>query len=330
MLAFGVTTGVTPTGQSTYVVDNGADLKFAVIRGGSVTSTIHLADLSSIQYKGQELLATYSSTSRYSHYEQGLSSTTSITYLVDPGSSWILVTCDDSTNGVVQYYAVRDGDNNIYMSSYVTAGGEGRFLAYLSRGVFTNVEEPSNIAGNVGTVEGSDVFYLADGQTRSKFYNTRRMIENEYHGVTGTFNRSYTVGAWMYMGNRENSSGGPFFKDIDFQTTDSAVELYNVIYSGHTQTEAYRFLRHVRTLFACKSPMARCRSHPTTPGWRISAFRICSPPTSQAASAASPAGWSPGTRRSSGSATPAPNTGPSPTPPRASSALRASSRARTR
>lgn len=38
MLAFGVTTGVTPTGQSTYVVDNGADLTFSVIRGGSLTA----------------------------------------------------------------------------------------------------------------------------------------------------------------------------------------------------------------------------------------------------------------------------------------------------
>lgn len=240
MLAFGVTLGVTPTGQSTYVIDNGADLKFAVIRGGSLSSTIHLGDLSSVQYKGLELLAPYSATSRYSHYEQGLSSTTNITYTVDPNNSWILVTCDDSTNGVIQYYAVRNGDNNIYLSSYVTAGGEGRFLAYLSRGVFTNIEQPSNIAGNIGAVEGSDVFYMADGTTRSKFYNTRRMIENEYHGVTGAVGRTL-VGAWMFMGNRENSSGGPFFKDIDFQTTSGAVEIYNVIYSGHTQTEPYRY-----------------------------------------------------------------------------------------
>jgi rhamnogalacturonan endolyase len=240
MLAFGVTTGATPTGQSTYVIDNGADLKFAVIRGGSLSSTIHLGDVSSIQYKGAELLAPYSSTSRYSHYEQGLGSTTGITYTVDPSNSWILVVCDDSSNGVIQYYAVRNGDNNIYMSSYVTAGGEGRFLAYLNRGVFIDVEEPSNIAGNVGAVEGSDVFYLADGTTRSKYYNTRRMIENEYHGVTGFVGRS-PVGAWMFMGNRENSSGGPFFKDIDLQTTGGAVELYNVIYSGHTQTEPYRY-----------------------------------------------------------------------------------------
>jgi rhamnogalacturonan endolyase len=240
MLAFGVTTGVTPTGQTTYVIDNGADLTFAVIKGGSLSSTIHLGDVSSIKYQGQELLAPYSATSRYSHYEQGLSSTTDITYSIGGRGSWIIVTCDDSSNGVVQYYAVRKDDNNLYMASNVTAGGEGRFLAYLSRDVFTNIEEPSDISGNVGSVEGSDVFFMNDGTTRSKFYNTRRMIENEYHGVTGS-SGSIDVGAWMFMGNREHSAGGPFFKDHDFQTTGGATEIYNVLFSGHTQTEPYRY-----------------------------------------------------------------------------------------
>ncbi|MCA9235832.1 MAG: hypothetical protein KDA44_10195 [Planctomycetales bacterium] len=244
LLAFGVTAGFTPTGQSTYVIDNGADLTFAVIKGGSLSSTIHLGDLSSIEYKGAELLAPYSATSRYSHYEQGLGSGTTITYTIGASNSYILVKCDDSANGIIQYYGVRNGDNNIYMASdvdgAVNTAGEGRFLAYLSRGVFTNIEEPSNIDGNIGAVEGSDVFYLADGTTRSKYYNDRRMIENEYHGVTGA-SGSIDVGAWMFMGNREHSAGGPFFKDIDFQTTGGATELYNVVFSGHTQTEPYRF-----------------------------------------------------------------------------------------
>ncbi len=240
MLAFGVSTGVTPTGQSTYVIDNGADLTFSVINGGTLSSTIHLADISSIQYRSQELLAPYSASSRYSHYEQGLSSLTDISYTIGGDNEWILVTCDDSTYGVIQYYAVRNGDNNLYMASDVNAGGEGRFIAYLSRDVFTNIEEPSDISGNVGAVEGSDVFYMADGTTRSKFYNDRRMVENEYHGVTGAVGRLH-VGAWMFMGNREHSAGGPFFKDIDFQTTSGATEIYNVLFSGHTQTEPYRY-----------------------------------------------------------------------------------------
>ena len=83
LLAFGVTTGSTPTGQSTYVIDNGADLKFSVIRGGTLSNTIHLGDISSIQYKNREMLATYAVTSRYSHYEQGLGSSSVISYTVD-------------------------------------------------------------------------------------------------------------------------------------------------------------------------------------------------------------------------------------------------------
>jgi rhamnogalacturonan endolyase len=239
-MAFGVTE--TPT---TYVVDNGGDLKFTVLRGGTVTSTVHRGDVTSIRYKNVEMLAPFAQTSRYSHYEQGLGATTAVSYVVDNAAGWIKLTCDDSGSGpggVIQYYAVRRNDNNIYMASLpndVNGGpGEGRFIAYLSKSVFTNVEQPSNIAGNDGAVEGSDVFHFPNGTTASKFYNMgRRMIENTYHGVTGG---SGGVGAWMFMGNRETSSGGPFFKDIDFQTTDAAVEIYNCLFTGHTQTEAYR------------------------------------------------------------------------------------------
>src|SRR5438067_1834850 len=98
LMAFGVTNGTAATGQPTYVVDNGGDLKFSVVKGGSITSTLHLGDISSIQYKGQEMLATYAQTSRYSHYEQGLGSTTVITTSVDSTNGIIVVKCDDSSS----------------------------------------------------------------------------------------------------------------------------------------------------------------------------------------------------------------------------------------
>jgi len=254
MLAFGITTSTAATGQQTYVIDNGGDLKCAILKGGTTSSTIHLGDLTSIKYKNQELLAPYATTSRYSHYEQGLGSTSVITTATGgtTGSRWILVTCDDTATGgtgVVQYYAVRENDTNLYLSSYVpNPTSEGRFIAYLSRSVFTNPEAPSDNDGTTGAIEGSDVFGHADGTTSSKFYNVggRRQIEHVYHGLAGTAG-STPVGAWMFMGSRERSSGGPFFKDIDFQS-GSAVEIYNCIFTGHTQTEAYRAGLHTFAL----------------------------------------------------------------------------------
>ncbi|MBU6310106.1 MAG: hypothetical protein KJS77_10215, partial [Planctomycetes bacterium] len=246
LLAFGVTTSTAATGQQTYVLDNGGDLKCAILKSGTTSSTIHLGDLTSITYKNQELLAPYATTSRYSHYEQGLGSGTIITTATGgtTGSRWILVTCDDTAaggTGVVQYYAVRENDTNLYLSSYVpNPTSEGRFIAYLSRSVFSTPEAPSDNDGTTGAIEGGDVFGHADGTTSSKFYNVggRRQIEHVYHGLAGTAG-STPVGAWMFMGSRERSSGGPFFKDIDFQS-GSAVEIYNCIFTGHTQTEAYR------------------------------------------------------------------------------------------
>ena len=269
LYAFGVSNGTAVTGQPTYVIDNGGDLKFSVIKGGSISNTLHLADVSSIQYKGKELLASYASASRYSHYEQGLGSDTQITTVVNTAAGWIMVKCLDTTlaaDGVTvipdpasatQYYLVRRNDNNLYMASLPNdvygAGspGEGRFIAYLSRSVFATPEigsdnAPHSASDTVNAIEGSDVFGHTDGTanqsntTSSKFFNMgRRMIENTVHGVVGSASGT-TVGAYMNMGTREHSAGGPFFKDIDFQSSAGQVELYNVIFSGHTQTETYR------------------------------------------------------------------------------------------
>ena len=48
------------------------------------------------------------------------------------------------------------------------------------------------------------------------------------------------IGCFMNMGNRETSSGGPFFRDIENQSTSKAAEFYNYMFSGHTQTEPFR------------------------------------------------------------------------------------------
>src|SRR5256886_16736191 len=53
----------------------------------------------------------------------------------------------------------------------------------------------------------------------------------------------YTTLFRSIMGNRESSSGGPFFRDINNQG-GSQQELYNYMNSGHTQTEPYRMGLH--------------------------------------------------------------------------------------
>jgi rhamnogalacturonan endolyase len=223
--------GITTSG-STYVVDTGANVVFRVARSNG--------DITSITYHGRELTAPNSLTHRYSHYESGLSSTTtSVTTRVDLAAGTALVAAADSGSlGVTQYYVAHQGDDVIYMATYAggaspPAPGEMRYIFYLNRSVFA-VDPYSDVNGRT-VIEGSDVSKdPATGYTYSKFYSSQRNIDDPYHGVYGA-----GVGAFMMIGSREKGSGGPFFKDIAEQGT-SAEELYNYMYSGHEQTEPYR------------------------------------------------------------------------------------------
>ncbi len=222
--------GITTSGSS-YVVDTGADVVFRVARSN--------ADLTSITYHGNELTAPHSITQRYSHYESGLSSTsTTITTHVDLANGTAVIAATDPNLGVTQYYVARAGDDIIYMATYTGRSspptpGEMRYIFYLDRSKFT-VDPVSDIKGRT-VIEGSDVFKdPATGYTYSKFYSARPNIDDPYHGVTGP-----GVGVFMMIGSREKGSGGPFFKDIAEQGS-AGLELYNYMYSGHAQTEPFR------------------------------------------------------------------------------------------
>jgi rhamnogalacturonan endolyase len=226
LLSFGITTS-----GSSYVVDTGADVVFRVAKSN--------ADITSITYRGNELTAPYSITHRYSHYESGLSSSsTAITTHVDLAQGTAILAATDSSLGVTQYYVARAGYDNIYMATYAGGStpptpGEMRYIFYLDRSKFA-VDPYSDVNGRT-VIEGSDVYVdPATGFTYSKFYSSRRNIDDPYHGVSGP-----GVGAFMMIGSREKGSGGPFFKDIAEQGT-GAEELYNYMYSGHEQTEPYR------------------------------------------------------------------------------------------
>lgn len=213
MAAFGVTRS-----SDRIVVDTGAELVFSV--------NANNGDIVSMRYRNNELQTTES---KGSHLASGLGSA-SVEARVVGGAIVVSAKAGD----LIQYYIARKGRNAIYMATYAPTllpVGELRFIARLNVDKLpTAQQEPDS---NVGTaIEGEDVFLLPDGRTSSKFYSARRMLDDQEHGVSGS-----GVAVFMLMGNREHSSGGPFFKDIATQKTRVTHELYNYMYSDHTQTD---------------------------------------------------------------------------------------------
>jgi rhamnogalacturonan endolyase len=233
-MAFGLAVGLLIPQQSraafgfthsggVYTVDSGAGLVFKV----SDTT----GDINSIKFNnGPEL----QDQSKGSHISSGLGTGTTVAATTIGGNT-IKITLTQSP--VTHYLVVRSGINNIYMATFITAEpsvGELRWITRLQSSQLSNVPVASDNRGNTGAIESSDVFGLSNGQTRSKYYGNQQAKDLAVRGVTGN-----NVGVFMAYGNRESSSGGPFFRDIQNQTgTDS--EVYNYMNSGHEQTEANR------------------------------------------------------------------------------------------
>lgn len=205
-------------------VDSGAGLAFKVRQSGG--------DITSIRYKGGPELQV---PTRFSHISSGIGATTA--YSVSGGV--IRITLRTST--VTHYLLVRQNENNIYMATHITAEpsvGELRWITRLNGDVLTNVPLESNTRNNTGPIESSDVVGMSNGHTRSKYYGNQRAMDLTLRGVSGA-----GVGVYMAYGNRESSSGGPFFRDIQNQS-GANTELYNYMNSGHAQTEDNRMGLH--------------------------------------------------------------------------------------
>jgi rhamnogalacturonan endolyase len=214
--------GITSSGGN-YIVDTGGGLVFRV-NGSS-------CDINSLKLNGG---AELQATSAGSHIASGLGTATVTTSLSPSGTSG-LITCATST--LTHYLAVRRNENIIYMATYISAEpsvGELRWITRLNSTVLPNGPTPSTIRDNTGAIESSDVFGLSNGQTRSKYYGNDQARNLSVRGVTGS-----GVGVFMIYGNRESSSGGPFFRDIQTQLGGNT-ELYNYMNSGHNQTEPFR------------------------------------------------------------------------------------------
>ncbi|HYS38773.1 MAG TPA: rhamnogalacturonan lyase B N-terminal domain-containing protein [Pseudonocardiaceae bacterium] len=218
------TFGLTNSGGF-FTVDTGAGLVFKISQ--------HNGDMTSMKFNGIEL----NSQTTGSHVESGLGSTAVVT--AQQTGNFIVVT-ESVTNWyghgtLFHYFVAVSGQNNIYMATFVDANGAGelRWISELDRSVVSNVLTRADQKGGTA-IESADIF-LVNGQTHSKYYSNRPAMNLTVRGVTGS-----NVGVFMAFGNRESSSGGPFFRDIEQQGTDATNNFYNYLWSGHNDTEGQR------------------------------------------------------------------------------------------
>ncbi|BCJ44090.1 hypothetical protein GCM10010168_09030 [Actinoplanes ianthinogenes] len=195
-------------------------------------------NMTSLKHNGIELTAAGQAAGQF---ESGWSSAT-VTGQTFNGGNSILVSATNSSIGVTQYYFARKNDNTIYLATNITKAlnpGEARFITRLKSSLLTTSPVAARTAGTTSTVEGSDVFAFANGQTASKFYSSQRLITQTPFGASGSGH-----GAFLIPGTNDMTSGGPFFRDIEVNDTGTAVNITHYMFSGHQQTEALRLGLH--------------------------------------------------------------------------------------
>lgn len=246
--------GVTSSGGC-YIVDTGAGLVFKIKQSNG--------DMTSVKYNGTEL----NDQSKASQIASGLGSAT--VTATNYGSNYIKITVQTSSSNTVasnltHYYIIQNGVNNIYMATYVISEPSVGELRYIFRGqasVLPHGPADSNNNGENSLVESRDVFRRPDGTTTSKYYGNSQAMNLTTQGASGS-----GVGVYVAFGNRESSSGGPFFRDIENQAggtqgdgAGSDQQIYNYMNSGHEQTEAFR-------MNVLNGPYAFCFTSGSNPG----------------------------------------------------------------
>ncbi|MFF9804674.1 rhamnogalacturonan lyase B N-terminal domain-containing protein [Streptomyces coeruleorubidus] len=206
---------------SDYVVDTGAQLVFKVSKS--------TGDLTSLVYRGTEYQG-YGGMN--SHIESGLGAST---VNIRQSGSTILVSV---THGTLRhYYAARSGENNVYLwtDKADTSVSATRYIVRVKKGAFLN-DEPDSYTYAPTAIEASDVFRKPDGQTRSKHYSKRRVMDYDHIGWSAG-----GVGLWMVRSNHEKASGGPFYRSLLRHQSADGGGLYEILYYGQNQTENQRF-----------------------------------------------------------------------------------------
>jgi hypothetical protein len=156
---------------------------------------------------------------------------------VTVGADVIKVTV--KAGNLTHYYIARRGDAKIYMGTYFTSEPDtlnlARFIVRVPIARLPNGPAPSDLRGNTGAIEASDVFGMPNGETRSKHYSNMRLKDWQTIGATGT-----NVGLWIVRDNNEGNSGGPFYRSLLNQATSTNQEITYIINYGEGQTEPLR------------------------------------------------------------------------------------------
>lgn len=221
-----------------YTINTGAGLMFKVRRTNNGSSTQSIGDIASLVYNGvqyQDQLRGSQVNSGFDYLYKGISNVTVSARMVDTESIKVTVNAGNLTH----YYMAKKGEAKIYMGTYFTSepdtSGYARFIVRVPVNVLPNGPTPSDIRGNAGAIESKDIFGMRNGETRSKHYSNMRLKDWSYIGATG--NR---VGLWIVRDNNEGNSGGPFFRCLLNQGSDSNQELTYIINYGEGQTEEFR------------------------------------------------------------------------------------------
>jgi len=221
-----------------FTVDTGAGLVFKVRRQNSNGSTKGLGDITSMVYRGveyQDGLKGSQVNSGFDFLYTGVSAVAVDATVVDSDHIKVTVTAGNLTH----YYIAQRGDAKIYMGTRFTSEpdtlGLARFIVRVPFGRLPNGPQPSDIRDNTGAIEAKDIFGMPGGETRSKHYSNKPLKDWSYIGATGT-----QVGIWIVRDNNEGNSGGPFYRSLLNQGTDTDQEITYIINYGEAQTEPYR------------------------------------------------------------------------------------------
>ncbi|NIA54028.1 hypothetical protein HAV22_10265 [Massilia sp. TW-1] len=220
-----------------YTIDTGAGLVFKVRRLDNGVSTQSAGDIASMVYNGVE----YQDQSRGTQVNSGFDFLYSGISAVDVSAATVgtdVVKVTVKAGNLTHYYIARRGEAKIYMGTYFTSEPDtlnlARFIVRVPIARLPNGPAPSDLRGNTGAIEASDVFGMPNGETRSKHYSNMRLKDWQYIGATGT-----NVGLWIVRDNNEGNSGGPFYRSLLNQASTDQ-EITYIINYGEGQTEPLR------------------------------------------------------------------------------------------